>query len=88
MKIKDSISIRHIADEYIMIVGSGSSLDYTQAVSLNDTAAYLLESVGQEPFEAEDWVELLTDRYEVSGEQARADVELLIQMLKEAEIID
>ena len=56
MKIKDSISIRHIADEYIMIVGSGSSLDYTQAVSLNDTAAYLLESVGQEPFEAEDLV--------------------------------
>ena len=71
-----------------MIVGSGDSLDYTQAVSLNDSAAYLIESVRGKDFTLEDWVEFLTDRYEVSGEQARADVELLIQMLKEAEIID
>ena len=88
MRIKDHISLRKIADEYIMIVGSGDSLDYTQAVSLNDSAAYLIESVRGKDFTLEDWVELLTDRYEVSGEQARADVELLIQMLKEAEIID
>lgn len=87
MRIKDQISLRKIADEYIMIVGSGDSLDYT-AVSLNDSAAYLIESVRGKDFTLEDWVELLTDRYEVSGEQARADVELLIQMLKEAEIID
>ena len=71
-----------------MIVGSGDSLDYTQAVSLNDSAAYLIESVRGKDFTLEDWVDLLTDRYEVSGEPARADVELLIQMLKEAEIID
>lgn len=88
MRIKDQISLRKIADEYIMVVGSGDSLDYTQAVSLNDSAAYLIESVRGKDFTLEDWVELLTDRYEVSGEQARADVELLIQMLKEAEIID
>ena len=88
MRIKDQISLRKIADEYIVIVGSGDSLDYTQAVSLNDSAAYLIESVRGKDFTLEDWVELLTDRYEVSGEQARADVELLIQMLKEAEIID
>ena len=88
MRIKDQISLRKIADEYIMIVGSGDSLDYTQAVSLNDSAAYLIESVRGKDFTLEDWVELLTYRYEVSGEQARADVELLIQMLKEAEIID
>jgi len=88
MRIKDQISLRKIADEYIMIVGSGDSLDYTQAVSLNDSAAYLIESVRGKDFTLEDWVELLTNRYEVSGEQARADVELLIQMLKEAEIID
>ena len=88
MRIKDQISLRKIADEYIMIVGSGDSLDYTQAVSLNDSAAYLVESVRGKDFTLEDWVELLTDRYEVSGEQARADVELLIQMLKESEIID
>ena len=87
MRIKDQISLRKIADEYIMIVGSGDSLDYTQAVSLNDSAAYLIEQVQGRDFTAQDWVELLTERYEVDLEQAAADVEQLIQMLIQAEVV-
>ncbi len=87
MRIKDQISLRKIADEYIMIVGSGDSLDYSQAVSLNDSAAYLIEQVQGRDFTAQDWVELLTERYEVDLEQAAADVEQLIHMLIQAEII-
>ena len=87
MRIKDQISLRKIADEYIMIVGSGDRLDYTQAVSLNDSAAYLIEQVQGRDFTAQDWVELLTERYEVDLEQAAADVEQLIQMLIQAEIV-
>ena len=71
-----------------MIVGSEDSLDYTQAVSLNDSAAYLIEQVRDEDFTQEDWVDLLTERYDVSREQATADIELLVQMLKEASVID
>ena len=88
MRIKDQISLRKIADEYIMIVGSEDSLDYTQAVSLNDSAAYLIEQVRDEDFTQEDWVDLLTERYDVSREQASADIELLVQMLKEANVLD
>lgn len=71
-----------------MIVGSEDSLDYTQAVSLNDSAAYLIEQVRDEDFTQGDWVDLLTERYDVSREQASADIELLVQMLKEANVID
>ena len=71
-----------------MIVGSEDSLDYTQAVSLNDSAAYLIEQVRDEDFTQEDWVDLLTERYDVSREQASADIELLVQMLKEANVLD
>ena len=71
-----------------MIVGSEDSLDYTQAVSLNDSAAYLIEQVRDEDFTQEDWVDLLTERYDVSREQASADIELRVQMLKEANVID
>ena len=88
MSIKDQISLRKIADEYIMIAGSGDSLDYTQAVSLNDSAAYLIEQVQGRDFTARDWVELLTDRYDVDQTQAAEDVEQLIHMLLKAEIID
>ena len=88
MRIKDQISLRKIADEYIMIVGTEDSLDYTQAVSLNDSAAYLIESVRDEDFTSEDWVDLLTERYDVSKELAAADVESLILLLQEANVID
>lgn len=88
MRIKDQISLRKIADEYIMIVGSGDSLDYTQAVSLNDSAAYLIEQVQGRDFTARDWVELLTERYDVDQAQAAEDIEQLIQMLIQAEIVD
>ena len=88
MRIKDQISLRKIADEYIMIAGSGDSLDYTQAVSLNDSAAYLIEQVQGRDFTARDWVELLTERYDVDQTQAAKDVEQLIHMLLKAEIID
>ncbi len=88
MRIKDQISLRKIADEYIMIVGTEDSLDYTQAVSLNDSAAYLIEQVQGRDFTARDWVELLTERYDVDQTQAAEDVEQLIHMLLKAEIID
>lgn len=88
MRIKDQISLRKIADEYIMIAGSGDSLDYTQAVSLNDSAAYLIEEVRDREFSAEDWVELLTERYDVDAVRAREDIDQLIDMLIKAEVID
>lgn len=87
MRIKDQISLRKIADEYIMIAGSGDSLDYTQAVSLNDSAAYLIEQVRDRDFTAQDWVELLTERYDVDETTAQEDVDQLIQMLIQAEIL-
>lgn len=88
MRIKDQVSLRRIADEYIMIAGSGDSLDYTQAVSLNDSAAFLIEEVRDRDFTAEDWVTLLTERYDVDQERARQDIDQLIEMLRQAEVID
>lgn len=71
-----------------MIAGSGDSLDYTQAVSLNDSAAFLIEEVRDRDFTAEDWVTLLTERYDVDQERARQDIDQLIEMLRQAEVID
>ena len=57
-------------------------------MSLNDSAAYLIEQVQGRDFTARDWVELLTERYDVDQTQAAEDVEQLIHMLLKAEIID
>ncbi|MDY5857624.1 MAG: PqqD family protein [Porphyromonas sp.] len=87
MRIKDTLTLRKIADEYIMITEQGNSVDYTTAIALNDTAVFLIQSTEGKEFTAEDWVQLLTENYEVDEEIARKDVDSLIASLHEIGII-
>lgn len=88
MRIKSKLSLRKIADEYIMIAERRDSLDYSQAIALNETAAYLIEHLGSEPFSLEQCVELLQARYEVDKEQAQKDVAALIASLMDAGVVE
>ena len=81
MKLKDNLTIRKIGDEHMMVSESGSGLDYTRVISLNNTAAYLVKEVQQKEFTKEEWVSLLMDKYNVDKERAEADVQALIEKL-------
>ena len=87
MRLKENLTLRKIADEYIAILTVDGVADYTQAVALNETAAYLLQEALTNEFSAEDWVKLLTDRYEISEEQASLDIDKLLKDLREIGII-
>ena len=81
MKLKDNLTIRKIGDEYMMVSESGSGLDYTRVISLNKTAAYLVQEVQHKEFTQEEWVQLLMDKYDVDKERAESDVQALIDKL-------
>lgn len=81
MKIKDNLTVRKIADEYLMVTASGSGLDYTRVISLNNTAAYLVQEMLHKEFTQQEWVELLMEKYDVDRERAEADVQTLIDKL-------
>lgn len=84
MRIKNNFALRRVVDEYIMVFNTGHGYDYTKAIALNDTAAYLIESTGQEEFDAETWARLLSTRYEVDEATALTDVKDLIAKFAEA----
>ncbi len=88
MKLKDNLTIRKIGDEYMMVSESGSGLDYTRVISLNNTAAYLVQEVHQKEFTKEEWVELLIDKYDVDKEKAATDVQALIDKLAKEGLFD
>ncbi len=88
MKLKDNLTIRKIGDEYMMVSESGSGLDYTRVISLNKTAAYLVQEVHQKEFTKEEWVELLIDKYDVDKEKAETDVQALIDKLAKEGLFD
>jgi len=77
MKIKEGFILRSICGEYI-VVGEGlAQVNFNKMLSLNESAAYLWKEVEGKEFTPEDLVNLLLDKYDVSQEQAAADVEKL-----------
>lgn len=77
MKIKEGFILRSICGEFI-VVGEGlAQVNFNKMLSLNESAAYLWKEVEGKTFTQEDLVQLLLDKYEVSQEQAAADVEKL-----------
>jgi hypothetical protein len=88
MKLKENLNVRKIGDEYMMVSDSGSGLDYTRVISLNESAAYLVQEVNQKEFTKEEWITLLMDKYNVDEEQAKADVKLLIEKFAKEGLFD
>ena len=87
MKLKDNLAMRKIGDEYIMVSESGSTLDYTRVISLNDSAAYLIQKVVGEPFSKEDLVSMIIEKYDIDKQTAETDVQKLLDKLLKAEFI-
>ena len=78
MKIKDGFILRSICGEYI-VVGEGlAQVNCNKMLSMNESAAYLWKEITGKEFTREDLVQLLLDQYEVSKEQAAADVDKLV----------
>lgn len=88
MKLKENLSIRKVGDQYMMITASELGLDYTRVITLNESAAYLLESVENRDFCPVDWVELLMERYYVTHETAATDVQTLLDVLTQAGVFE
>ena len=88
MKLKEGFTIRPLCGEHI-VVGEGlSQVNFNKMLSMNDSAAYLWEQVYGKEFTLEDLVTLLTDRYEVSGEQALEDVKKMVAIWQEHGVLE
>lgn len=88
MKIKEGFILRKICGEYV-VVGEGlAQVNFNKMLSLNASAAYLWEQVAGKEFTSEDLVRLLLDKYEVSAEQAAADVQKLLDIWVEQGVVE
>jgi len=88
MKLLDGLVLRPLCGEHI-VTGEGlSRVDFSKVISLNATAAYLWEQIQGKEFTADDLVALLTGRYEVGEERARADVDNLLASWRDAGLIE
>ena len=87
MKIKDGFVLRSIVGQYIVIGEGISQVNFNKMITMNDSAAYLWQSVEGKDFSVEDLTKLLTDKYEVSEEQAGADAAAIARKWIDAGIV-
>lgn len=88
MKAKKGFNLREVCGEQIIVAEGKENIDFSNIISMNESAAYLWRNVQQmESFGVEDLSRLLTDQYEVSEEVALNDARELICKWMEAGII-
>jgi hypothetical protein len=75
MRIKDGFSLRPVMGHNIVIAEGIQNVDFNKVISMNETAAFLWNSLQDRDFTVDDMVDCLMDAYEVDEKTARADVE-------------
>lgn len=87
MKIKDGFTLRNIAGSDIVVPVGNASKIFNGMITLNDSGAFLWSAL-QKDTTINEVVAKLTGEYEVSTEQATADVQKFVAMLRENDLID
>ncbi|MBP5690910.1 MAG: PqqD family protein [Bacteroidaceae bacterium] len=89
MKIKKGYILRTVCGENV-IVGEGlDAINFGRMLSLNETAAWLWkQAVEQGDFTAESLANALCDEYEVTPDQALADVKETINQWTELKVVE
>lgn len=88
MKLDGSFELKTLAGQSIVVPGKLKNVDFTNLLTLNETAAVVWERMTQDEFEVDDLVKALTDAYEVDEAQAREDVVALLAKIRELGMIE
>ena len=88
MRAKKGFNLREVCGEQIIVAEGRENIDFTNIISMNESSAYLWQKVAETEFDEDTLTHLLVEEYEVSDEQARADVKQLMQKWLEAGIVE
>ena len=88
MKIKQGCKLREIAGENVVIMQGRQGADFTQIITLNDSAVVLWNAVEEKEFTVEDAAKALTDNFDVDEATALQDAERWVAKMKECELVE
>lgn len=81
MKIKKDFTLRSVMGQNIVLAEGSNADSYGKLITLNESAAYLWESLKGKTFEVNDAADLLVNRYGIDPEQALADATDLLAIM-------
>ena len=87
MKIKGEFILREIVGETILVPVGATALEYNGMIIINDTGANIWKALEQNRTK-EEILYGLTETYEVSEEEAKADLDEFLDTLEKAGILE
>ena len=84
---KEDFILRKVADSYVVVPVNNMSLDFNGIINLNETGAFLFELL-QNGADREELISKLLDKYEVTEQKAEKDIDLFIEKVKGADILE
>ena len=87
MKIKDGFLVRSVAGSYIVVAMGEKTVDFNGIMTLNETGYFLWELFAKGSDKASA-VKAMTAEYDVSEEQAAADIERFMKQLEDASLAE
>ena len=88
MKTKKGFNLRQVCGENVIVAEGAENIDFSSIISMNESSAYLWNSIQGKEFGKNNLVELLTQEYEVDADTAAKDVEALVAEWMKAGIIE
>ena len=87
MKIKDGFILRKLADSFVVVSINRKNNDFNGMIQLNSTGAFIWEQL-QTDKAKEELLKPMLDKYELSEQQARKDIDLFIDKLRKDNLLD
>ena len=78
MQLKKNLRLRKVGSKYMIVDTATEQVDMVDVYTLNETAAWLWQTFAERDFTTEEMINALCQEYEVTREQAAADVEALM----------
>ena len=87
MRIKKDFILRKVADSYVVVPVGKMTLDFNGIINLNETGAFLFGAL-QKGADREELIERLLAEYDVTQEKAASDIDIFIQKVKDADVLE
>ena len=88
------MNLREVCGEQILVAEGKENIDFTNVISMNESSAFLWNEIQGIDFTAETLAEIMVKNYQIDEntpldmETALRDAENLINLWKEAEIVE
>ncbi len=84
--IQPDFLVHDIAGEQVLI-GCGEQINFSKMLMLNETSAYLVRALQEQPATDECLAQRLAENYDVTPEEALKDVQDLLRQLEEQGVV-